>query len=43
MLEAVVLAPAGARVFGRLAVVVSRMTLIRLIRALPDPALTPPG
>jgi transposase len=30
---------AGARLSGRLAAVVSRMTLIRLIRALPDPAL----
>jgi transposase len=30
---------AGARLSGRLAAGVSRMTLIRLIRALPDPAL----
>jgi transposase len=30
---------AGARLAGRLAASVSRMTLIRLIRALPDPAL----
>jgi hypothetical protein len=31
---------AGARLTGRLAADVSRMTLIRLIRALPDPTLT---
>jgi transposase len=31
---------AGARLAGRLAAGVSRMTLIRLIRALPDPALS---
>ena len=41
VLEAVALAlggRAGARLSGRLAAAVSRMTLIRLIRALPDPA-----
>ncbi|HEX6518539.1 MAG TPA: ISL3 family transposase [Streptosporangiaceae bacterium] len=41
MLTAVALAlggRAGARLSGRLAVCVSRMTLLRLIRALPDPA-----
>jgi transposase len=41
MLEAVALAlggRAGARLSGRLAAAVSRMTLIRLVRALPDPA-----
>jgi transposase len=41
MLEAVALAlggRAGARLSGRLAAQVSRMTLLRLIRALPDPA-----
>jgi len=31
---------AGARLAGRLAAAVSRMTLIRLIRALPEPAVT---
>src|SRR5215469_5799300 len=31
---------AGARLTGRLAAAVSRMTLIRLIRALPEPAVT---
>jgi hypothetical protein len=43
VLEAVALAlggRAGARLSGRLAVGVSRMTLIRLIRAMPDPALS---
>ncbi|SPL99670.1 unnamed protein product [[Actinomadura] parvosata subsp. kistnae] len=30
---------AGARLAARLAVAVSRMTLIRLIRALPEPSL----
>ena len=43
VLEAVALAlggRAGARLSGRLAAAVSRMTLIRLIRALPDPALS---
>ena len=43
VLEAVALAlggRAGARMSGRLAAAVSRMTLIRLIRALPDPALS---
>lgn len=42
VLEAVALAlggRAGARMSGRLAAAVSRTTLIRLIRALPDPAL----
>jgi hypothetical protein len=41
--EAVALAlggRAGARLSGRLAAAVSRMTLIRPIRALPDPALS---
>jgi transposase len=41
VLQAVALAlggRAGARLSGRLAAAVSRMTLIRLIRALPDPA-----
>ena len=41
MLQAVALAlggRAGARLSGRLAAGVGRMTLIRLIRALPDPA-----
>ena len=41
MLQAVALAlggQAGARLTGRLAAEVSRMTLIRLIRAMPDPA-----
>ena len=40
MLEAVALAlggRAGARLSGRLAAGVSRMTLLRLIRAVPDP------
>ena len=43
VLEAVALAlggRAGARMSGRLAAAVSRMTLIRLIRALPDPAVS---
>ena len=43
VLEAVALAlggRAGARLSGRLAAGVSRMTLLRLIRALPDPAVT---
>ena len=43
VLEAVALAlggRAGARLSGRLAAAVSRMTLIRLVRALPDPALS---
>jgi transposase len=43
MLQAVALAlggRAGARLSGRLAAEVSRMTLIRLIRALPDPAVS---
>jgi transposase len=43
VLQAVALAPggrAGARLSGRLAADVSRMTLIRLIRALPDLAVT---
>ena len=43
VLEAVALAlggRAGARLTGRLAAGVSRMTLIRLIRALPDPAVS---
>ena len=43
MLRAVALAlggRAGARLAGRLAAGVSRMTLIRLIRALPDPAVS---
>jgi hypothetical protein len=42
VLQAVALAlggRAGARLSGRLAAGVSRMTLIRLIRALPDPAV----
>jgi transposase len=42
VLEAVALAlggRAGARLSGRLAAQVSRMTLIRLVRALPDPAV----
>jgi transposase len=42
VLRAVVLAlggRAGARLAGRLAAAVSRMTLIRLIRALPEPAV----
>jgi hypothetical protein len=42
VLQAVALAQggrAGARLSGRLAAGVSRMTLIRLIRALPDPAV----
>ena len=42
VLEAVALAlggRAGARLSGRLAAAVSRMTLLRLIRALPDPAV----
>jgi len=43
VLQAVALAlggRAGARLSGRLAASVSRMTLIRLIRALPDPAVS---
>jgi transposase len=43
VLEAVALAlggRAGARLSGRLAATVSRMTLIRLVRALPDPAVS---
>ena len=43
VLETVALAlggRAGARLSGRLAAAVSRMTLLRLIRALPDPAAT---
>jgi transposase len=43
VLEAVALAlggRAGARLSGRLAAQVSRMTLIRLVRALPDPAVS---
>jgi len=43
LLEAVALAlggRAGARLTGRLAAGVSRMTLIRLIRAMPDPAVS---
>ena len=43
VLQAVALAlggRAGARLTGRLAATVSRMTLLRLIRALPDPAVT---
>jgi transposase len=43
VLEAVALAlggRAGARLSGRLAAAVSRMTLIRLVRALPDPAVS---
>ena len=43
MLKAVALAlggPAGARLTGRLAAAVSRMTLLRLIRTLPDPAVS---
>jgi transposase len=43
VLQAVALAlggRAGARLSGRLAAGVSRMTLIRLIRALPDPAVS---
>ena len=43
VLEAVALAlggRAGARMSGRLAAAVGRMTLIRLIRALPDPAVS---
>jgi hypothetical protein len=43
VLEAVALAlggRAGARLSGRLAAQVSRMTLLRLVRALPDPALS---
>lgn len=43
VLEAVALAlggRAGARLSGRLAAEVSRMTLLRLIRALPDPAVS---
>jgi hypothetical protein len=43
VLEAVALAlggRAGARLTGRLAAGVSRMTLMRLIRALPDPTVS---
>jgi transposase len=43
VLEAVALAlggRAGARLSGRLAAQVSRMTLIRLVRAMPDPAVS---
>jgi transposase len=43
VLEAVALAlggRAGARMSGHLAAAVSRMTLLRLIRAMPDPAVT---
>jgi transposase len=43
VLQAVALAlggRAGARLSGRLAAGVSRMTLIRLVRAMPDPAVT---
>jgi len=43
VLEAVALAlggRAGARLSGRLAAAVSRTTLIRLVRAMPDPAVT---
>jgi transposase len=43
VLEAVALAlggRAGARLSGRLAAAVSRMTLLRLVRALPDPAVS---
>ena len=43
VLEAVALAlggRAGARLSGRLAAAVSRMTLIRLVRAMPDPAVS---
>jgi transposase len=43
MLEAVALAlggRAGARLSGRLATAVSRMTLLRLIRGMPDPGVT---
>jgi transposase len=43
VLEAVALAlggRAGARLSGRLAAGVSRMTLLRLVRALPDPAVS---
>lgn len=46
MLEAIALAPggrAGARLTGRLAAAVSRMTLPRLIRGMPDPELSTPG
>ena len=43
MLQAVALAlggRAGARLFGRLAAAVSRTTLIRLVRAMPDPTVS---
>ena len=43
VLEAVALAlggRAGARLSGRLAAEVSRMTMLRLVRALPDPAVS---
>jgi len=43
VLEAAALAPggrAGARLSGRLAAPVSRMTLPRLVRAMPDPAVS---